>query len=354
MKTIRRISTVIIGLALCALCTFSAFAEDVRYHIDELGMSISFPSEMSVTTRETPSASLEENVYLEAADTTGELQIYVSMEKTETSKDIYTSEDLASVKDTLMEDPMYKSSSEATYGGVVFLEFTIEDNTGSTNSYGFQSLTLINGMKIYINSISVGDMFTRDELNLIQNSLNSIEFDIVNEAAAKKAGCTAGAWIIVILLIIVLIFFVVAYSLGKKIKKQNLQKKRRIERKRKENYDVLDSAERTTKRPQNTLSGYRTSGDYFEEGFDERPQPTTKETPARERKTQKMNPVVDFLKTLSLGFKALFTRFGYFFKNLSRSLKGNKKKSKSKKRTKKRSRQARRGASKEYDVFRDK
>lgn len=354
MKTFRRISALAIALILSLTCVFTAFAESVKYYISDLGLSIYFPSEMSVVTKDTEGAALPQNVYLEAKTANSELLIQIFMEKAETHKDIYTSSDLEVVREELLEDDIFTGSREATYGGVDFLDFTEKQYIGNVVYYGRMSITLISGMKIYIHSQSAGDDFTSDELNLINTSLNSIEFDIVRSTQLKEAGSTVLGWVIAIAVILILIMLIAAYLLGRKQKKERIRKSRDRRRARNAEYDVLESAEENLRRQSQpgTVSGYKSSRDYFEQDFE-----NIETKPRKERGTQKSEKkspllgVISFLKTLAEGLKILFTRIGYFFKNLSRSAKKGKKNSK---RAKKRSRQARRGASKEYDVFRDK
>ncbi len=353
MKTLRRISALAIALILALCCVVSVFAESVKYYISDLGMSISFPSEMSVVTRDTEGKTLPENTYLEAKSPDSQLVIHIFMEKAETEKDIYTSADLEVVREELLADDIFTGSRKASYGGIDFLDFTEKQYIGDVTYYGRMSLTLVSSMKIYIHSQSAGDDFTSDELNLINSSLSSIEFDIVRTNQLKQAGSTALGWIIAIIIILLLIMLVAAYLLGRKQKKEKFLKSRNRRRQRDANYDVLD-AEDFYPRPKGeigTVSGYSSSRDYFEQGFDE-----TESKPREEKsiqKSEKASPlfaVVAFFKTLTEGLKLLFTHLGYFFKNLTRSSKNSKKNAK---KSKKRSRQTRRGASREYDVFKD-
>ncbi len=349
MKILKRFSVLTIALILTLTCTFAVFAESVKYYIPDLGLSISFPSEMSVVTSETEGASLPQNTYLEAKTASSQLLIHILMEKAETQKDIYTSADLEVVRDELLEDDIFTGSREATYGGVDFLDFTEKQYIGETVYYGRMSITLIDGKKIYIHSQSAGDDFTSEELNLINTALNSLEFDIVRTTQLKEAGSTALGWIIAILIIIVLIVLVAAYLLGSKQKKERQLKNRERRRQRNAQYDVLETAEESRRQG---ISGYRSSRDYFEQDFEKAEvRPQRQVEVQQEEKKSPLLPVIGFFKTLIEGFKILFTRLGYFFTNLSRSGKKGKKNAK---KSKKRSRQVRRGASKEYDVFKDK
>lgn len=358
MKTLRRISTAVICILLIALCTFTAAAKDKRYSIKELDMSMEFPDTMTVFTRETEGVNLGENIYLTAVGTDGKLSMYVSMIQNDKTKEVYSFENLSSealeaYKDEILQNDEYTNCRNGTYGKVSFLDFSQKYSENSVDIYGRQSITLINGMSIYITSQSIGDDFTTEELNLIKGCLDSIKFKEVNLEEPHVNALAIVIWIIVILLLIAGIFLVVAFFLGKQKAQQN--RSRRLEKKRRarEEFDEFGSTDSTVKPKENgRLSGYKSSGDYFE-SFDDDSLLTVQgksELMTAKRDDSFLKKIVDILKTVALGVKTLFTRLGYFFTNLKRLIKST---SGKKKGGKKRSRQVRRGASKEYDVFRD-
>lgn len=357
MKIMRRCFVAFISILLIFMCILPVCAKSKNYNINELKMSIAFPEEMSVVTRKTEGVVLADGVYLRAKTHDNALTMMIIMDENEKTKEIYsfnqmTSEDLSNFKDELSSQG-YTNPRKGTYGKVDFLDYTRVLTEGDKDIYTRQSITLINGMRIFIVSLSEGDDFTTEELNLIKGCLESIKFKSI-KTEDKKAN-PLGV-IFVILLIIVLIagiFLAVAYLIGRSL--TNRKKLDRTVRRRRENYDVLKSAEvkSRTSNPEGKVTGYKTSGDYFEEGFatseSSALKPVSTLSPAS-KSDAAANALVSVLKTISLGLKILFTRISYFIQNLSRAIK---KSAKSAKKNKKRSRRISKAASKEYDVFRD-
>ncbi len=357
MKIMRRISVAFISILLIIMCILPVCARDKSYTIDELSMSISFPEEMSVVTRESEGVELSEGVYLRAKTQDNALTMMIIMDENEKTKEIYsfsqmTSEDLSNFKDELSEQG-YSNPRKGTYGKVDFLDYTRVLTEGNTDIYTRQSITLINGMRIFIVSLSEGDDFTTEELNLIKGCLESIKFKSIRTEDKKTNPLAVIFWILFIIVILAGTLLFVAYLIGKSLSNKN--KLAHTERKRRENYDVLRSAERksTAGNSDGRVTGYKTSGDYFEEGFasSEPAQIRPVSSPAPTSKSDvAANALVSAIKTISLGMRTLFTRVGYFISNLTREIK---KSSKSAKKNRKRSRRVTRAASKEYDVFRD-
>ncbi|MBQ8000955.1 MAG: hypothetical protein IJ298_06995 [Ruminococcus sp.] len=353
MKFLRSALTITLCLLLSLTCMLTASAENIKYNLKDLKMSISIPDTMSVRTRDN-SDTLSDTIYLEATTADNSLTISVAMIKNEKTQEIYSFENmlystLEDYKEQILDNEGYIECKSGEYGGVPFLDFSQKYTTeAGVEVYGKQSVTLVNGMSISITSQSAGDSFTSDELNLIKGCLDSIKFNYVKTEESSTSFWKVFVWIIVILVILAISFLVFSYYMGKR----SADKKREAikEKHRKSNYDVLSSAETSQKKtsPSGSVGGYKSSADYFEEGFDSADSASKK--PAQPAQPEQSAPSATEKAVRKT--KKAFTHMGYFFSNMKREIDkskkakttGKKAKAKAKKRTK----------SRDYDVFSDK
>lgn len=355
MKFLRCALIITLCLLLSLTCMLTASAENIKYNLKELKMSISVPDTMSVRTRDN-SDSLSDTIYLEAVSADSSLTISVAMIKNEKTQEIYSFDNMPSstleeYKEQILENDGYIECKNGEYGGVPFLDFSQKYLTDTgVEIYGKQSVTLVNGMSISITSQSAGDSFTSSELNLIKSCLDSIKFDYVKTEENSTSFWTVLIWIIVILVILAVGFLVFSYYMGKR----SADKKRQAirEKQRKADYDVLSSADVSQKKPSpsGSVGGYKSSTDYFDEGFDSAP--SVQRSPAQPAQSEQGTPSAT-QRSVRRAKKA-FTHMGYFFSNMKREIDrskkskaknaGKKSKAKAKKRTK----------SRDYDVFSDK
>lgn len=321
MKKLR--SALIIVLCLLSVFTFSfsVSADEVKYYIEPLKMTIRIPDSMTVKTKDN-SADLEESIYLEATNSDNTLNISVSMicdEKTQEAKSFIDmpSSAIREYKENA-ESNGYSTGADGNYGGVPFLDFSKKaSGTSGVDIYVKQSVTIVNGMGISIISQSPGDNFTSDELSLIKGCLESIRFDNLGVAEKKVTFAGVILWIFIILLILAILFVLVSFYMGKR----NAQRKKALkeEKQKRANYDVLRSADISRKKQENAqkVGGYKTSADYFDSDFESSGSVYTdssglapKAAPTTAQKAVKST-------------KDTVTHMGYFFKNLKREMKKN-------------------------------
>ncbi len=338
MKYIRRISSAILCLLLCALFVISASAESVSYTIDELGMTLSLPSEMVVTTKKSDSGKLGVNTYLEAKIPDDNFSITITMIQDENTTSIgeissLSTSALTDFKERLeaaeaQENSLTEEIRSAQYNGNLYIDFSQKQYLeNDLISYIRQSMTIKNGMGIYITSVSMGDDFTTEELSIIRACLSSVSFETI-KSPSKTSFLTVLLWILAVILILVLAFF--GFVLFMRAKNQKRRKALNEQRGSGKDY-------RAPRRSSSggTVGGFKTSSDYFLEGFDreeEIPDNSEKKSSAAPRKNK----------------EGVLKRTGYFFKNLSREIKKNNKRKSSKS-----SKKSPRPQSKDYDVFRD-
>lgn len=355
MKFLRNTLTVILCLLMTLGCVITACAENIDYDLKELKMTISVPDSMAVRTKEN-SDSLADTIYLEATSADASLTISVSMIQNEKTQEVFSFQNMsnsafADYKEQMLQNDGYIECKEGEYGGVTFLDFSQKYTTDAgVEIYGKHSVTLVNGMSISVASQSAGDSFTSDELNLIKGCLESIRFDYVKTEETATSFWTVFIWIMAILLVLGIGFLVFSYYMGKR----SADKKREAlrERSRKADYDVLSNAENTAKKEasQGKVSGYKTSADYFDEGFDRAD--TVRRKPAEASEAAPAAPTATEKAVRST--RKAFTHMGYFFSNMKREI-DKSKKAKSKKSGKKSKASAKKRAkSRDYDVFSDK
>lgn len=352
MKCFRRMTALLLCLLLGVFCTFTAFAEDIKYNLKDLKMTISIPDSFSVKTREN-SSDLAENIYLEATSADKEITISVAMIKNEKTQEIYSFENMSysafeEYKDNILSNDEYIECKKATYSDVTFLDFSQKYTTeAKVDIYGKQSVTLVNGMSIFITSQSAGNNFTSDELTLIKGCLESIRFTQVKTTENTTSFWKVFLWIVLVLLVLAVAFFVFSYYMGKK----SAEKKREAlkEQRRKADFDVLSNAENAKKsNTSENLGGYKSSAEYFETGFD------AQQSAQKKSAEPSQSPSHGATKKAVRSTKKAFTHAGYFLQNLKREI--NKSKHKKKPKTGKKSKVSAQKHRKprDYDVFSDK
>lgn len=351
MKKLRCAFALLFCILTIFTCAFSASAEEVSYKLKELNMSIKIPDTMSVKTREN-SSDLAEGIYLEATSADGALTISVSMIQNEKTQEIYSFVDLPTdtlmeYKEQLLKNDEYIDCTNGVYGKVPFLDFSMKFKTDTgVDVYGMQSVTLINGMNISVNSQSVGDSFTSDELELINSCLESIRFSSIKSPPKDVNIFGIIVWIVVGLIVLVAGFAVLSYFMGRRSAKRKSDAKR--ERRRKADYDVLKNAEEAKRleAQRAPVGGYKSSSDYFDNDFEEATPASVPPSALTTEPTAKDKAMVTAEKAVKTTGTA-FTHVGYFFKNLKREI-SHSKKSRSSRKKAKTDRKPR-----DYDVFRD-
>ncbi len=341
---------------MCIICMFCAGAEGdtTSYELEALGMTIDFPNTMSVKTQD-----LAEGIHLEATTQDSQLTISVTMEITPKSEEIYsftqlTEEDLQDYREKMLTEEEYIEGNITRRGEgkdtIPYLDFYCKSTTQmNVTVYRRQSVTLINGMLITIESQSFGDDINSDELLLIENALQSIHFSNIRSTAPKKTNIGLIITLIVVgLLLLAIAFVTLSYFMGKSsVKRKHEASRERRHKAHKNHYDVLRNADETNRRL-DKIGGYKSSKDYFDSTFgaDEADNTSASSAPAERR------PRSTSSGSKSSSTSTAFTHMGYFFKNVKKEVAKNKKKSKKSAHRYANNTKGRR-QSRDYDVFRD-
>lgn len=171
-NTVRIIAAAVICVVIGSVFALTAFAENTAYEINELNMSIPIPNDMLVITRdskktdsffsefgldysETMDKLKEGNIYLEAMNSDSSLTLMVTKTETEESKSIgnYNSisdEELANIKEKLLEDKAYKSASVVEYKDIKYINLSMSHKEGKKTVQAQQYNTVFNGDNINI------------------------------------------------------------------------------------------------------------------------------------------------------------------------------------------------------------
>ena len=333
MKKMRSALSLALCIILAIICVVQVFAENISYKLDDLGMSISIPDSMTVTTRSDSDTSNE--AYLQAKSADGSLIISVFMEPASSVQTFVglSKSTLDDIKDKFNEEG-FTAGKVVTYGDVPFLDFSRNDTDTNKVNYIKQSLTVIDSMEISVISQSAEDYFSDDELNLITGCLNSIRFDSIQKQQKIEAKETAKSRI----LFVVLILIVAAIIIGVLVLRKKLAKKKAlglIQNKSSYPYEVKRSRSADENSRQSQIGGYKTSTDFFDEYFDNTPTPAKGAEQTQQTEKKKTGAI---------------TRLGYFAKNLGREI--NKSKNKNKAPKSKNKKQKNKAV--DYDIFSDK
>ncbi len=171
----------------------------ISYRIQEAGMKMSIPSDMYVITRDTdkddPVLAInrttkedvmknfqENDIYLRTNPKDFTFVVNVTVSETEDTKAIgelsMLSEDkLQSIIDKLLQSEIYTGCTKSSYGGLLFLTFTISYESGGTKVEGLQQYTINDGKCIKITYQSAGDNNSDANKQIFYKMMDSLRFD---------------------------------------------------------------------------------------------------------------------------------------------------------------------------------
>lgn len=193
-----RLSCLLVCFVIIVCAAFSVGALDDSYRIDELGMSLKIPKEYVVITRETErgdeafsklnrdydetmTAFDLDNIYLQAVSEEG-LRINLRQITDDNSKEINNYSDLSEAQrekalDTFLKNEACTSGVEIKHNDNIFFDLSVTQKSLSGDIYIYQCHTVINGMNIDLTLEKAKERLTADEIKIITNVANSMEFD---------------------------------------------------------------------------------------------------------------------------------------------------------------------------------
>lgn len=239
------LALIVMSAVLMLSFSFSAFALDDKYTIDELGMSIKVPKEYVVVTRstgaddeafaklnldynETMTAFSAANIYMQATGPDALLKITLTMDEDENSEAIHNYSQLSTVErqkvlEILMQNPSYTSGVEIKHNGNIFFDMALTQKTQENVIYCYQCHTVVNGMNINLSLQKDDEELSKDEIKVVTNIANSISFDrISNSSGPSFEWWRILLWVAILVVIALLAkYFYAQYANAKKDAKKN-------------------------------------------------------------------------------------------------------------------------------------
>ena len=198
----------VVFAVIVMLCCFvlPASALDDTYTFDEFGMSIKFPKNFLVITRDTPRGSevfdavdlgYDEtmtafhaaDIYLRAYDPDLTYHISLTLNSNESSEAVHNYAELTAaqrkaITDTLLSDESVSTVTEVKRNGNIFIdterELEIDDSTVAIH----QSSSVINGIQIDLALQKEDGSIMPDEAKTLNNAVSSITFDKITATAS--------------------------------------------------------------------------------------------------------------------------------------------------------------------------
>lgn len=220
-KCVASCVSVLVCIVLMMLSVLPAVALDNKYEMDELGMSIKIPKEYYVITREsteqdavfadlgldyndTMTAFSAADIYLQAISEDRLLKVTLSMNSNENSKAINNYSQLTEAQrqtalDTFLSDSTYTSGKMIKHNGIIFFDLELLQKSQDMTIYGYQCHTVVNGMDINLTLQKGDEQLTADEIKVVTNIANSIDFDkIIDNKGIELDWWRILLWIVII------------------------------------------------------------------------------------------------------------------------------------------------------------
>lgn len=240
----------IICAVVAAICCFvlPAAALDATYTFSDFGMSVKFPKEFNVITRDTNrtdpvfeaigldydqtmTAFHAAGIYLRAYEPENTYQISLTVTKNESSEAVNNYGDLneaqrKSISDALVADESVSSAVEVKHNNIIFFDSERELKSGDDSVYLNQSNTIVNGLQIDLVLQKEKEPITTDEAKVLTAAANSLSFDNIKRA---ESGPKFDWWR---LLLWAGILVVIAVAVSILYKRRNDAQKRKMEERR--------------------------------------------------------------------------------------------------------------------------
>lgn len=253
-KSIARLTSLLMCCLIIAFSVFSVTAIDDTYEIADLGLSIRIPKEYTVITRTTDkndeafsalkldydatmNAFYLEHIYLQAVSEDEKLKFNLTAVTDENSKAVNNYSDLSAAQrqealSAFMKDGAYESGVELKHNDSIFFDFELTTQGQNNVVFAYQCHTVVNGMNINLTMQKNGESFTADEVRIVTNMADSIDFDEIY----LKNGPSFEWWRFLLwILILVLVSVVASYFYKRRNKSRrnikNRKSKQRISEK---------------------------------------------------------------------------------------------------------------------------
>lgn len=253
----RAISLIFSLLMLISLPSFTAFAAENHYYIDELNLNIDLPDEMVAITRESPEtnkyfslfgldyeatmSSFESNqIYLQGMYEDSSRVFTVTAVSDENSRSIgnynaLSDDQLIEVEEAFLKEKEYSSCTIQRYNDYIFMDLQFQTETDGQTVRAEQCNTVVDGNNITLTlQPAKGSELTTADYKVMGDILRSIEFSDKNSKAALNIAEKPEFWYCVIIgavviAVAVVVIFAVKKKKGGKKSRQNEKKLRNEE-----------------------------------------------------------------------------------------------------------------------------
>ena len=251
LRKFRTIAALLLIAAVVFGFAIQASALDDTYHFDELGLSVKFPKNDYVITRDTPrgdkvfsaveldydetmTAFDAANIYLRAYDPDLTYQISLTVNKDENTASVNNYSDLTvtdrkAILDTVLADESVSSAVEVKHNGNIFIDSQRETTVEGETFYINQSNTVVNGMQIDLTLQKTEEAITAEEAKALTNAANSLSFDhIRRNTGAVFDWWRLLLWVGILAVLSIAVSFI--YRQYNNVNKRKLEERRSIRR----------------------------------------------------------------------------------------------------------------------------
>lgn len=251
-KCVRLVSLFFSVIMLTFLSSFTAFAAENHYFIEQLHLNIDLPEEMLAITRESPETNKyfsvfgldyestmsefeNNNIYLQGMYEDSSKILTITMVSDENSRNIgnynaLSDDQLIDVEDSFLSEQEYSSCTIQLYNDYVFMELQFKTEADGKTVYATQCNTVVDGNNITLTlQPSNGNELTNEDYQIMSEILQSVEFSDRNTQTVFRIVEEPVFWYCVIagvavLAVVIIVIFVVKRNKSLK-KSQNTEKK---------------------------------------------------------------------------------------------------------------------------------
>lgn len=253
----RAVSCAVVLLLLISVFHITASAADKSYQLEELGMSITLPDNISVVTRQTKEndsafAALgytyeqaqkvmkESDIYLKGIPKDASYEVEVYMVKNEHSRSVYnlkllSKKQLDAVKEELEADEnctgctLTQTSDMVVFNMETKYEIPAQDGAKPVTVYGVMCYTVVNGMQVSFSLRSLGSPVSVAQHGIFSAAASSITFeDILTKPLQVDMLGIIFTSVIAILAVVILAAVIIILRGNKKRRKNLLEGEKRV------------------------------------------------------------------------------------------------------------------------------
>lgn len=230
---IKKILSIITIFTIIMLCNACVYARDVKYKIDEIGMSIDFDSSIIVFTKNTSvdykylsyvAMSYDElmdymdinNICLQAQTKDSIKSLAITTKQNDTTLNIFnlseiSDNDLQYIIQDFVASKEYINCKQETINDILYLCMDFSENTENGKKNGILYYTVVNGNEI-IFTLQTSETLTDELHNNIKQIIETVQFDdIQKNIQSQEISIFEKVIIAVIIILLVLAIITTAF-----------------------------------------------------------------------------------------------------------------------------------------------